>query len=140
MWQKSYSKIVKNLEPHQVWKVWSDINLRTQWDDDTEWARIDGPFKKNAHFYMKIKNGPELKLEITECIPNEKFTDTYYFPLARLDGIHEVKKTSEGLSITTTIKVTGLLQWLWSRLVAKKIVATLPHQTDLLIQLAGQQQ
>jgi len=73
---------------------------------------------------------------ITECKINEVFTDTYYFPLARMDGIHRMEKITDGLHLTTTIRLTGPLQWLWRKLVAEKIVATLPHQTNLLIELA----
>lgn len=140
MWQKSYSKTVQNIEPNQIWKIWSDISIRHLWDDDTEWATIEGPFKQDAIFYMKVKNGPKLKMHITECIPNEKFTDTYYFPLAKMHGIHQLEKTSEGLRITTTVRLSGWLQWFWRKLVVEKIVATLPHQTDLLIQLAQKKQ
>lgn len=136
MWEKSYSTTVQNLEPEQIWKIWSDISVRHLWDDDAEWAKIEGAFEQGAVFYMKIKDGPKLKMHISECDPNVKFTDTYYFPLARLDGIHQMEKTADGLKITTTIRMTGLLRWLWRKLVAEKIVATLPHQTNLLIQFA----
>jgi hypothetical protein len=103
MWEKSYSTTAENLNPGQIWEIWSNIDIRSQWDDDTEWAEIKGPFCQGAFFYMKIQNGPKLKMEITECIPDKKFTDTYYFPLARLDGIHEVEKTVSGIRLTTTI-------------------------------------
>jgi hypothetical protein len=136
MWEKSYSTVVPNIEPNQIWKIWSDISIRHQWDDDTEWAKIEGLFEQGAFFIIKIKNGPKLKMAITECILNKKFTDTYYFPLARLDGIHEMEKRMDGLHITTTIRMTGWLRWFWQKIVAEKIVATLPHQTDLLVQLA----
>jgi hypothetical protein len=136
MWEKSYSITVADLEPDQIWKIWSDISIRHQWDDDTEWAKIEGPFSQGAIFSMKIKNGPKIKMVITESIPNQKFADTHYFPLARMDGIHQMEKTTDGLRITTTIRVSGPLRWLWRKLVAEKVVATLPHQTNLLIQLA----
>lgn len=136
MWEKSYSTVVADVEPNQIWKIWSDISRRHQWDDDTEWAKIAGVFAEGIPFIMKVKNGPKLKMTITECIPNIKFTDTYYFPLARMDGIHEMEKRPDGLHITTTIRMTGLLQWPWRKLVAEKVVASLPHQTDLLVQLA----
>lgn len=136
MWEKSYSIVVPDLEPDQIWKIWSDISLRHKWDDDTEWTKMEGVFEQGNSFIMKIKNGPKLKMLITECLPNKKFTDTYYFPLARLDGIHEIEKRTDGLHITTTIRMTGPLRWLWRKMVAEEIVSTLPHQTDLLIQLA----
>lgn len=136
MWIKTYSITVSDLEPSDIWKIWSDLSLRTQWDDDTEWVKSDGTFNKGSTFYFKPKDGPELQMEITECIPNQRFTDSVKFPLARLYGIHDMEKTSTGLKITTTIKIEGILSWLWGHLVGKKIVAELPHQTDLLIQLA----
>jgi hypothetical protein len=38
MWTKTYSVIAKDLKPAQVWKVWSDMNLRSLWDLDIEWS------------------------------------------------------------------------------------------------------
>lgn len=139
MWEQSYSTTVKGIEPSQIWKIWSDINVRPLWDDDTEWATIEGSFTKGNYFDMKIKNGPKLKMMISDCIPNQLFTDSYQFPLARLDGIHQMESTHDGLRITTTIRMSGPLRWLWRKLVGEKIVKTLPHQTNLLIQLAREQ-
>lgn len=47
-----------------------------------------------------------------------------------------MEKTNQGLKLTTTIKVEGPLSWIWRKIVAEEIVATLPHQTDMLIKLA----
>lgn len=136
MWEKSYSVTAPDIEPIQIWKIWSDIPIRPKWDDDTEWATIDGSFRKDAIFFMKIKNGPKLKMKITECIPNQSFTDSYQFFLAKLDVTHFMEKTNEGLRLTTTVKITGPLRWIWQKLVVENIVASLPHQTNLLINLA----
>jgi hypothetical protein len=136
MWEQKYSVTVSDIEPFQIWKIWSDIQLRPKWDDDTEWAKMEGDFSKNAVFYMKIKNGPKLKMKITECTIDQSFTDTYHFFLAQLDGVHSLEKTTNGLRINTTIKISGPLQWFWKKMVGEKIVKTLPHQTNLLIQLA----
>lgn len=136
MWQKIYSITVKGIEPSQVWKIWSDIKSRPLWDDDMEWADIQGDFVQDAIFFMKPKGGAKLKMKITQCSTNKSFTDTYQFPLARMDGIHEMEQTNEGLRITTTIQIQGPLAWLWRKLVAEKVADTLPHQTGCLIELA----
>lgn len=136
MWSKSHSVTVTGIEPEQIWKIWSDIKMRTLWDDDTEWAEINGPFEIGSIISFKTKGGPKLKLKITECTPNQSFTDTFQFPFARMDGIHTMEKTPDGLRLTTTMQITGPLAWLWRKLVVEKIVATLPHQTNLLIQMA----
>lgn len=139
MWQKSYSTTVKGLEPHQIWKIWSDINNRPTWDDDTEWAKANGPFENGTIITMKPKGWPKtVSMEIIECIPNQSFTDYTKFPLAALYGKHHMEKNGDELTLTTTITVAGPLALLWRKIVAEDIVATLPHQTHLLITAAKQ--
>src|SRR5579872_5950857 len=111
MWTKSYSTIVTGVTPSQIWKVWSDIKNRPKWDTDIEWAEINGPFETGSIIYFKVKGGRKLKMEITDCVPNKLFTDTFLFPFARMDGIHEMEQVSDGLRITTTMKITGPLKW-----------------------------
>ncbi|MBS0289034.1 MAG: hypothetical protein JSS07_03210 [Proteobacteria bacterium] len=77
-----------------------------------------------------------MTMKIIECIPNQSFTDYTKFLLAGLYGIHHMEKTDKGLKLTTTIKVVGPLSWVWRKIVAEEILATLPHQTDMLIKLA----
>lgn len=138
MWIKTHSMTVPQLEARQVWKIWSDINNRPQWDLDTEWAELNGPFETGAIFYFKPKGGPKLSMTITECIPNQTFTDCFKIPFARLYGRHHMEPTQEGLKITTTIKVVGLLGWLLRKLVAEKVAAEVPGQTAMLVKLAAQ--
>lgn len=137
MWQKSYSITVESIEPSKIWKIWSDIPNRPAWDDDIEWANTDGPFENGTTIAMKPKGWPKtVYMKIIECIPNQSFTDNTKFLLAELYGTHHMEKTDKGLKLTTTIKVVGPLSWVWRKIVAEEIVATLPHQTDMLIKLA----
>src|SRR3990167_7144544 len=115
MWSKTYSTTVTNLKPYQVWMVWSDISKRHLWDLDTEWAKIDGAFKTGAIFKIKIKNGPVIKMQITDCIPNEKFTDFFKFPLAKMYGIHWMEEIDGVLHLHTSIKIEGPLSFLWRK-------------------------
>ncbi|MBS0289850.1 MAG: polyketide cyclase [Proteobacteria bacterium] len=137
MWLKSYSTTVLGIEPHQIWKIWSDIPKRPAWDDDTEWAKADGSFEKGTTITMKPKGWPKaVTMKIVECTPNQSFTDYTKFLLAELYGTHHMEKTDQGLKLTTSIKVVGPLSWVWRKIVAEEILATLPHQTDMLIKLA----
>ena len=137
MWIKTHSLTSTLVEPQQIWKVWSDINNRPQWDLDTEWAELKGPFEKGAVFRFKPKGGPKLSMTIIECVPNESFTDCFKIPFARLYGSHRMEKTLEGLKITTSIKVEGLLGWFLRKLVAEKVAAEVPEQTAMLLKLAA---
>ena len=68
MWIKTHSITVPGMEPYQIWKIWSDINNRPQWDLDTEWAELNGPFEVGAVFRFKPKGGPKLSMSITEGV------------------------------------------------------------------------
>ncbi|MDR3478621.1 MAG: polyketide cyclase [Gammaproteobacteria bacterium] len=136
MWIKSHSVVVSDVLPHQIWRVWSDIDNRPTWDLDTEWAELKGPFKKGVVFRFKPKGGPKLSMTITECTVNQSFADCFKIPFARMYGIHEMHMTEEGLKISTSIKVEGLLGWLLRKIVAEKVVAEIPAQTAMLIQVA----
>lgn len=132
----SYSVVVKDVTPTQVWAIWSDVDNRHIWDSDTQWAKLLGEFKVGSTFIFKPKGGPKLKMQITECTYNKSFTDCFKLPFAKLYGVHEVEETQQGLLITTTIKMEGTLKWVWQKLLADKIIATLPEQTELLIKAA----
>ena len=136
MWVKSYSKTYQGVSKEAIWAVWSDLSVRHLWDIDTEWVKFEGSFVQGAIFYMKPKDGPKIKMHISEVIPNEKFTDCFKFPLAKLYGIHTMEQTTGGLQIITSIKVVGMLGWLLRKIVAEKIVLELPGQTDALVALA----
>ena len=137
MWIKTHSITAPGIEPHQIWKIWSDINNRPQWDLDTEWAELNGPFEVGAVFRFKPKGGPKLSMSITECVPNQSFTDCFKMPFARLYGIHKMELTMAGLKITTSIKVEGLLGWFLRKIIAEKVAAEVPEQTAMLITLAS---
>lgn len=73
-------------------------------------------------------------LETTE---NHGFLDVTNFPLAKMYDNHTFEETPEGLKITNTISVKGLLAFLWVKLVAQNIVNALPADLPKQIEAAG---
>ena len=135
-YEESYSQIVNDITAEQIWAVWSNIDLRPVWDDDTVWAKIDGAFIAGNVFWFKPKGGPKLKMRITEATPNKSFTDRFRMPGATLHGVHDILVVENGLEIKTTMRTEGCLAWLWQRVLVNGIVASLPKQTELLIKQA----
>jgi len=136
MWTKSYSKVYKDLNKEDVWRVWADVNNWPKWDKELEYCMMEGTFSQGNQFILKPIGGPKVKITLSEVIPNEKFTDFCRFPGATMYDIHELEETPEGLRILNTISVTGLLSFLWVKLVAKKVAASIPQQMDALVSLA----
>jgi hypothetical protein len=125
MWTKSHSIVTKEVTKEQMWKLFADVNNWHTWDNGIEFAELEGKFEK-GNFMFQPKGGPKLKIQIVEAIKNENFTDFTKFPLAKMYGEHTFEDTPNGLKITTTMKVEGILGFLWRRIVARKIVDGLP--------------
>jgi len=136
MWSGSHSQRVSGLSADKLWKAWTDVNRWSEWQDDIELARIDGEFREGASFLLRPKGGPNVKVELLNVETNVNFTDLTRFPLAQMTGAHDLIRRGNELEVRTTITVTGPLAFLWSRLVAKGIVAGLPKQTQALIDRA----
>jgi hypothetical protein len=133
MWTQSYSKTVDGLSAAQVWRVWSDVDRWHVWQDDIEYARLNGEFKSGGTFAFKPKGGPNLTLELADVRPNALFVDITRFPLARMVDSHELIEHGDKLEIKTTIRMEGPLAFLWRKLVGQEVADSLPQQTDALI-------
>jgi hypothetical protein len=136
MWTKSYSTTVKGLNARQVWKVWADVNQWHTWQDDIEYASMEGEFKDGNFFYFKPKGGPKIKIELTKVEPDSTFVDLTRFPLAKMYDSHELIERGDALEIKTTISIGGPLSFLWKKLVAEKVASGMKDQTDRLIDAA----
>jgi hypothetical protein len=133
MWTKSYSIVTKEVTKEQMWKLFADVNNWHTWDKGIEFAKIEGKFEKGNHFMLRPKGGPNVKVELLETIVNKNFLDVTKFPFAKMYDNHTFEETKDGLNITNTISVKGLLGFLWVKIVAKKIADALP--TDMQEQI-----
>lgn len=136
MWVKSYSKVYKGVRKEAIWRIWADINNYVTWHDDLDYCKIDGEFIVGNHFMLKPKGAPVVKIDIIELIENKKFVDCTKFWGAKMYDIHELDETEDGLRITSTLKVTGLLSFLWVHLVAKNVANSAPKEMDAVVSLA----
>lgn len=136
MWTQSHSIVTKEITKEQIWKLFTDVNNWHTWDDGIEFAKLEGKFEKGNFFTLRPKGGPNVKAYLLETIENKMFLDVTKFPLAKMYDKHTFEETSEGLKITNTITVTGILGFLWRKLVAQNIVDNLPKDMQQQIKSA----
>lgn len=125
MWTRSYSIVTKEVTKEQMWKLFADVNNWHRWDEGIEFAKLDGKFEKGNSFTLRPKGGPNVKVELLETMENKMFLDVTKFPLAKMYDKHTFEDTAQGLKITNTITVKGVLGFLWRKIVAQKIVDAL---------------
>jgi len=136
MWTKTHSKVYQGIRKEDIWRLWADVNNYTKWHDDLDYCKLEGEFAVGNHFMLKPKGAPTFKINIIELIENKRFIDSTNLWGAKMYDIHELEETAEGLRITNTIKVTGLLSFLWVQLVAKKVAASSPEAMEASVNLA----
>ena len=130
----SYSQKVKNIAIEKLWATWTNVNQWQTWQDDLDFAKLEGEFKEGKSFILKPKGGPQVNIQLQKVIPNQQFIDLTRFPLARMYGNHEFIQCENGdIEIKTTMSIEGPLAFLWHRLVMAGIVEKLGSQTDSLI-------
>ncbi len=133
MWSKSYSKKITGLTVEHIWRVWTDVNRWHEWQDDIDYAKLDGHFAVNNVILFKPKGGPKIKLHLVNVDINKSFTDLTRFPLAKMYDDHEIIDHGDQVELKTTIRMKGPLTFLWRKIIAENIVKGLEKQTENLI-------
>lgn len=136
MWTKSYSKTIKGLTARQIWSVWTDVNQWHTWQDDIEYAKLEGEFKQGNIFQFKPKGGPRINIELIKVETNCVFIDVTKFPLAKMYDSHEIIDRGDALEIKTTISIEGPLAFIWRKLVAENVANGAERQTERLLEKA----
>lgn len=136
MWIRTYSKVFKDIKKETIWRLWTDINHWTTWHGDLDYCKMEGPFAAGNHFMLKPKGGPAFKIQLTEVIEGQEFTDCTTFWGAKMYDTHSLEETAGGLLLSNKLIVTGPLKWVWIKLVAKHVADSVPDETEALVELA----
>lgn len=120
----------------QIWLLWTDVPNWNVWDKEVENSEIFGEFKTGTMGILKPAGGPKTKFEVTECTSFKSFTDRSFMPLCKLDFSHTLTETKDGLEITHKVVMTGLMTFLFSKVIGNKIKIGLPNAVEKLIELA----
>jgi hypothetical protein len=112
---------------------WADMATWPEWNTDTAWVRLDGPFQAGATGVLKPKGGPDVKFVVAVLEPGREFTDVSLLAGAKLTFRHLVGRDAGGHT-TVDVEVTlgGPLAFFWSMVLAKGIRNSLQADLDRL--------
>ncbi len=136
MWIRSHTQVYQSVKKEDIWRLWIDVNNWPKWHGDLDACTMEGPFAVGNHFMLTPKGASAVKIMLTEIEEGRKFTDCTTFFGAKMYDTHEVEDTKEGLRLTNTLVVTGPLTFLWVKLVAQNVAATVPQDMDTLVNRA----
>jgi hypothetical protein len=111
--------------PPAFFARWADMATWPEWNNDTEWVRLDGPFTTGSTGVLKPKGGPKVKFVIA-TLADREFTDVSLLVGARLTFRHLIEPVPEGGStVHVTVTLTGPLGWFWNLVLGKGLRANL---------------
>ncbi|MGD0373140.1 MAG: SRPBCC family protein [Streptosporangiaceae bacterium] len=123
--------------PSAFFARWADVATWPEWNSDTEWVRLDGPFATGSTGVLKPKGGPKVKFVIDSLVPGREFVDVSLLAGARLTFRHLVGEGPEGNTrVEVAVTMSGPLGWFWNLVLGKGLKASLQQDLDLLVAAA----
>ena len=135
MIKKTFSTTTNEITSAQIWTLMADIDNWKTWDSGVEHSELRGRFETGSTFLLKPKGGPKVMIQLLAVEPVTYFKDKTTFLLAKMYGEHWYEETPEGVKITITMTMKGLLAGLWNKIVMKDIVTHLAD--DVQCQIAA---
>ncbi|ASF12046.1 hypothetical protein NBRGN_105_00190 [Nocardia brasiliensis NBRC 14402] len=114
---------------------WADTATWPEWNTDTEWVRLDGPFTQGATGTLKPKGGPKVRFVV------ERLTDTEFVDVSRLFGAtltfaHVVAVADGRTTVRVTVSIEGPLRRLWIAILGGGVTKSVQPDLDALVEVA----
>lgn len=129
---KHEERVPTTARPDRIWELWSRPETWREWDDEVEWARLDGPFAEGTPGELKPKGGPRVRFTLRSVEVGRGFSDRAHLPLTSLDFIHELA----GGCLVHRVEMRGLLTPLFRRVIGIKVERGLRASMTRLVRMA----
>lgn len=131
----AHATATSTASPAAFFARWIDHETWSQWDTDTDWARVDGPVVRGATGTLKPVSGPKTRFTIHELTPDAEYTDRTKLLGATLYFQHLVEATDAGAALAVTVTLDGPLAGLWARILGADFATAAPACLERLVEL-----
>ncbi|MEW1741047.1 SRPBCC family protein [Nocardia beijingensis] len=126
---------ISSAPPTAFFARWADVATWPEWNTDTEWVRLDGPFAEGATGTLRPKDGPKVRFVVARLTDRE-FVDVSRLFGARLTFAHEVAVADGRTTVTVTVSIDGPLRVLWTKILGADLVKSVQPDLDALVAVA----
>ncbi|WP_090474951.1 SRPBCC family protein [Nakamurella panacisegetis] len=119
----------------QFFALWADMDTWPEWNTDTEWVRLDGPFVQGATGTLKPKGGPKVKFTVEKLTATD-FVDVSTLWGARLTFDHHIVETSSGTEVSVAVRMSGPLSKVWTMVMGGGLRKSAQADLDALVRAA----
>jgi hypothetical protein len=135
MWTTEVTRKTK-AKKEKIWELWADVPHWKVWDSEVENSELFGQFIPGTKGTLKPSGGLKTKFIITECTKFKSFSDRSFLPFCKLDFYHSMQETPDGLLVKHKVVMSGLLSFLFSKLIGRNMSRGLPLAVENLIKIA----
>src|SRR3954465_5152019 len=96
--------VTSSATPAAFFARWADMATWPEWNTDTEWVRLDGPFVQGATGVLKPKGGPKVGF-VVQTLTDNDFVDVSLLRGARLTFDHHIEATGSGSRLSVTVRL-----------------------------------
>jgi Polyketide cyclase / dehydrase and lipid transport len=122
------AQITSSAAPETFFARWGDMATWPEWNLDTEWVRLDGPFVEGATGTLKPKGGPKVAFVVAR-LTDDEFVDVSKLLGARLTFAHQVQRNGDQTDVRVDASIRGPLAFVWRLILGNGIRAS--AQPDL---------
>jgi hypothetical protein len=126
------ASVSSSAAPAAFFVAWADMASWPEWNLDTEWVRLDGPFAAGATGILKPKGGPKVPFVVETLVDGREFTDVSKLLGARLTFRHLVEAVGDRTVVDVEISLTGPLAPVWRLVLGRGLRDSLQPDLDRL--------
>jgi hypothetical protein len=108
-----------------VFALYAEPRRWPEWDSETVAVELSALLPGEAG-WLTPRKGPRARVRVSEVVPDRSFTVEAALPLCRMRFGHELDARQGWTRATHWVDFTGLLAFVFRRLVGRGIDATLP--------------
>ncbi|MGY2875393.1 hypothetical protein ACVW00_002583 [Marmoricola sp. URHA0025 HA25] len=113
--------VTSTASPAAFFAEWADMARWPEWNLDTEWVRLDGPFVEGATGALKPKGGPKVAFVVARLVDGKEFTDVSSLVGAKLTFRHLVDAVPGSTTVSVEATLTGPLAPVWRLILGKGV-------------------
>ena len=132
------ASVISSATPAAFFAQWADMATWPEWNLDTEWVRLDGPFVEGATGELKPKGGPKVRFVVARLVEGREFTDVSSLLGAKLTFRHLVDAAPGRTTVSVEATLTGPLAPLWRLILGKGVRESMQPDLDRLAARAEQ--
>src|SRR3954447_9077920 len=128
----AHASVTSSAPPAAFFAQWADMATWPEWNLDTEWVRLDGPFVEGATGELKPRGGPKVRFVVGRLVDGEEFTDVSTLLGARLTFRRLVDAEPGRTTVSVEATLTGPLAPLWRLVLGKGVRESMQPDLDRL--------